>query len=103
MWFWLIGLAMVSALVLLYRVLSVINPVCQRLLLAKTIHGKGDPKLRRAMVFVHRHCQPGDWFVLCQLRKNMNPFFYHQFIRELAVDLWDSPKEPAMEMENGNI
>ena len=37
--------------------------------------------------------QIGDWFVLYQLSKNCNPYFYREFIRELAKDLRVKPKK----------
>ena len=37
--------------------------------------------------------QIGDWFVLYQLSKNCNPYFYREFIRELARDLRTKPKK----------
>ena len=37
--------------------------------------------------------QIGDWFVLYQLAKNCNPYFYREFIRELARELKIKPKK----------
>ena len=37
--------------------------------------------------------QLGDWFVLYQLCKNCNPYFFREFIKELARDLKRKPKE----------
>ena len=37
--------------------------------------------------------QIGDWFVLYQLSKNSNYYFYREFIRELAKDLKQKPKQ----------
>ena len=35
----------------------------------------------------------GDWFVLYQLSKNCNPYFYREFIRELARELKAKPNK----------
>ena len=45
------------------------------------------------MEYVLTKGQIGDWFVLYQLSKNCNPFFYREFIRELAKDLGNRPKK----------
>ena len=37
--------------------------------------------------------QIGDWFVLYQLSKNSNYYFYREFIRELSKDLKQKPKQ----------
>ena len=37
--------------------------------------------------------QLGDWFVLYQLSKNCNPYFFREFIKELSRDLKAKPKK----------
>ena len=37
--------------------------------------------------------QLGDWFVLYQLCKNCNPYFFREFIRELAIEIKNRPKK----------
>ena len=37
--------------------------------------------------------QIGDWFVLYQLCKNCNPYFFREFIRELAIEMKSRPKK----------
>ena len=37
--------------------------------------------------------QIGDWFVLYQLCKNCNPYFFREFIRELAIEIKNRPKK----------
>ena len=41
----------------------------------------------------HFHLQIGDWFVLYQLCKNCNPYFFREFIRELAIEIKHRPKK----------
>ena len=45
------------------------------------------------MIYSTFQGQIGDWFVLYQLSKNCNPYFYREFIRELARDLRTKPKK----------
>ncbi len=32
-------------------------------------------------------CYLGDWFVLHQISKNVNPYFMREFMKELSVDM----------------
>ena len=52
--------------------------------------GGTDLHITRDEIFV---VQLGDWFVLYQLCKNCNPYFFREFIKELARDLKRKPKE----------
>ena len=36
---------------------------------------------------VMRRCQAGDWFVLNQLGKNVNPYFYREFVERLGEEM----------------
>ena len=45
---------------------------------------KYDDDIRKCLQYVLNKSQVGDWFVLYQLAKNCNPYFYREFIRELA-------------------
>ena len=54
---------------------------------------KYDEDIRRCLEYVLAKGQIGDWFVLYQLSKNCNSYFYREFIRELAKDLSKKPKK----------
>ena len=49
--------------------------------------------IQRSLEFVLAKGQIGDWFVLYQLSKNCNPYFYREFIKELAKDMREKPKK----------
>ena len=71
-------------------------------LLYRTVRRKYDDDIRKSLQYVNNKCYIGDWFVLYQARKNSNkmysfnlmnifqlakncnPYFYREFIRELA-------------------
>ena len=64
------------------------------------------------MTYLHRKrdqvfpSQLGDWFVLYQLCKNCNPYFFREFIKELARDLKRKPKETkktSKDSSNGEL
>jgi hypothetical protein len=41
------------------------------------------------VVYVLSKCQPGDWFVLNQLGKNVNTYFFRAFMKELRAQVRD--------------
>ena len=57
------------------------------------IRHKYDKDIRKCLKYILSKGQLGDWFVLYQLCKNSNPFFFRDFVKELAIDLKKSPKK----------
>jgi hypothetical protein len=51
-----------------------------------------DTDIPRSLRFVLNQCYLGDWFVLLQLSKNVNHYFFREFVRELRNDLKEFPK-----------
>ena len=45
--------------------------------------------------------QIGDWFVLYQLCQNCNPYFFREFIRQLAVEIKHRPKKSKSRVSLG--
>jgi hypothetical protein len=79
-WFWFVILAVLSGLALLYR-LAVVLRAQTRLYLLRArsrLAPSGD------IDTINRKCHIGDWFVLYQLGKNMDPLIYKEFIHDLA-------------------
>merc|ERR1719336_1460593 len=62
-------------------------------LLYRKVRRKYDVDIQRSLEFVLAKGQIGDWFVLYQLSKNCNPYFYREFIKELAKDMREKPKK----------
>ena len=80
LWFWLIILAAVTGLSLLYRLVVIL---CAR---ARMYFLRTQARLapRREVELVASKCQIGDWFVLLNLGKNIDPLVYQELICELA-------------------
>ena len=57
------------------------------------VRRKYDDDIRKSLDYVLAKGHIGDWFVLYQLSKNCNPYFYREFIRELARELKAKPKK----------
>merc|ERR1712223_801890 len=92
LWFWYAFLVPVSFTFFFYRGFTILVYELRFNLLYKTICHKWDKDIRKCLHYVLAKCQLGDWFVLYQLCKNCNPYFFREFIRELAIELRHRPK-----------
>ena len=66
-------------------------------LLYRKVKRKYDDEMPRALDYILAKGQLGDWFVLYQLSKNCNPYFFREFIKELSHDLRAKPKKSRSE------
>merc|ERR1719244_2172075 len=93
LWFWYAFLIPYSVLSLFYRVFTLFFDSIRFGLIYKVIRHKYDKDIHRCLTYVLSKSQLGDWFVLYQLSKNCNPYFYREFIKELAIELKHRPKK----------
>ena len=61
-------------------------------MLYNDIRHKYDDDVRQALKYVMARCKIGDWFILFQLNRNVNVYFYRAFIKELRNELRGNPK-----------
>lgn len=87
LWFWLILLAVVSGVAILYRIVVLCFPR-YRYLLLQTLSKMVDPK---DMDQIERHAQYGDWFVLYLLKENIQALHFKDVVAELADKFRDEP------------
>ncbi|OXA57274.1 innexin inx2 [Folsomia candida] len=83
LWFWFIIVAAISGVSLIYRLLTVFGPQVRMYLL----RAKSRLSEPRQIDVIAQKCQIGDWFVLYQLGKNMDPLIYRELIQDLAQRL----------------
>ncbi|CAH1176180.1 unnamed protein product [Phaedon cochleariae] len=83
LWFWFILLSVLSGISLLYRVAVVVGPKI-RLYLLRTQCRIAAPD---QMETIANKCEIGDWFVLYQLGKNIDPLIFKEVINDLAKKL----------------
>lgn len=82
-WFWFVILAVLSGLSILYRFATVASEgVRLYLLRARSRLAHPDD-----VESINRKCQIGDWFVLYQIGKNMDPLIFKEFMKDLAKKL----------------
>merc|ERR1719220_1192318 len=92
LWFWFMFLFTVSIFFVFYRICTLFFEKLRFQLLFKTVRHKYDEDIRKCLEYVLSKCQMGDWFVLYQLSKNCNPYFFREFIKEFAIELKLRPK-----------
>merc|ERR1719167_1150898 len=92
-WFWYALLGVISCFAIIWRILTIVSSDIRFALIYKTIRHQFDADLRNHLQSILDQGQIGDWFVLYQLSKNSNYYFYREFIRELSKDLKQKPKQ----------
>ena len=80
LWFWLFGLTILTFSHILFRLLTIMVPPLRRLLIILKIRGFTSSDLSSCKN-VLSHCYLGDWFVLYQLSKNSNTYFFRYLLR----------------------
>lgn len=89
LWFWFISLSIVSGISLAYRAAVVVWPKVRLYLLRARSRLSSHSDVENIV----DKCQIGDWFVLYQLGKNIDPLIYKEIIGDLAAKL--DGKEPV--------
>jgi len=90
LWFWFVILAVITALQVTYRLVTCFMPAMRTNLL------RARAKLSKSPLQVTAICRRfglGDWFVLYQLGKNIDPLIYREFINDLYQQLRDRDEE----------
>jgi len=82
LWFWFFGLTILTGLHLVFRLTCITIPPLRCLLLLGRSRAftQGDLVTCRQVL---DHCYLGDWFVLYQLCKNSNSYFFRYLLRSL--------------------
>jgi len=80
LWFWFIIVSVISGVALGYRLGTVLLPKA-RMYLLRAKSRLSDPQ---QIEMISDKCQIGDWFILYQLGKNMDPLIFRELINDLA-------------------
>lgn len=83
LWFWFIALTILSAISLVYRVAVCFWPKVRLYLLRARSRLSSHEDVEQ----IADKCQIGDWFILYQLGKNIDPLIYKEVITDLAQKL----------------
>jgi len=88
LWFWFIGLAIVSGIILVYRMVIIFFPHMRYV----TLRSRARLTDRYHVRLVTDQAKIGDWFLLYLLCKNMDPINYRELMQELGKKLNDDGK-----------
>src|SRR5699024_12216156 len=88
LWFWLFSLAIISALVLVYRCLVACFPVIR----TKVTLWHSSIVKKEDLTIVFNHGGVGDWFLLNLLSKNLDPVSFRDLVLQLKLKLNEGKK-----------
>jgi len=91
-WFWLVFLIIISIPLIMFRLCTILFDYFRFALLASAAGPTNDAEVRKSIKAVMTKCYVGDWFVLNQLSKNVTPYFFRSFVKELRAEMRERPK-----------
>lgn len=91
-WFWLVLLIFISVPYLMFRLCTIFFDYVRYALLISKCGRTNDPEVPKAIRYVMKDAYVGDWFVLHQLSKNVNTYFFREFVKELRIEMKNRPK-----------
>ena len=53
--------------------------------------------------YIMKDAYVGDWFVLHQLSKNVNTYFFREFVKELRMEMKERPKHSRGRKKDGTL
>lgn len=83
LWFWFMILSILTGFSLVYRMFVVCAPKVRLYLLRARTRLSSHQDIEH----ISNKCQIGDWFILYQLGKNIDPLIFKEIITELAMKL----------------
>jgi len=92
LWFWFVALACWTSIFIVFRAITIVSRYSRYLVFC----GRSKSSSRNDIAVIMKKFWFGDWFILMQLCKNMDPMVFH----ELVIDLRDriGPKEADLEL-----
>lgn len=88
LWFWLITLAAITGVWLIIRLATILFPPVRTHLLK----ARARSAAKEHVSLIEKRCNIGDWFLLYQLGRALEPTVYAEFLAELSKELQQHPK-----------
>jgi len=102
LWFWMFGLTILTFVHLLFRLLTIFLPPMRRLLIILKIRGFSNSDMATCKS-VLSHCYLGDWFVLYQLSKNSNTYFFRYLLKIMDSSFTSQAKSRYFTVSRSHI
>jgi len=97
LWFWYLIIITWTCIFFCFRVVTIVSKYSRYLVFC----GRSKSSNRGDVAIVMEKLWFGDWFILMQLCKNMNPMVFHDLVTDLR-DRMDPKRADNLEMRNGN-
>lgn len=97
LWFWFIFIAIMSGLSLIYRCTLLISPQVR----LQTLRLRSRMVNFHTLRYVFDKCDIGDWFLLLQLARNIDPLTYKELIETIEKEISDNTKTFRISMNHG--
>lgn len=85
LWFWFIGMILVSCIAVIYRIIILMIPPLR----LRLLQARGQMASRHDLNFIFNRCEIGDWFLLYQLSKNVDSLIFKEVCRELMSKIYN--------------
>ena len=76
----------------IFRLCTIFFEKVRYALIASKCGKVNDPEVGNSIRYIMQEAYGGDWFVLHQLSKNVNKYFFREFLKELRRELEAKPK-----------
>lgn len=86
LWFWFYGVSILSGIALIYRILV----CCSSSFRLHLLRARARLTSQRDIEFILYRFKIGDWFLLYQLSKNLDPFTFKEICRDLSHELYSN-------------
>jgi len=97
LWFWFLALITWTCVFFCFRIVTIVSRYSRYLVFC----GRSKSSNRGDVLIVMEKLWFGDWFILMQLCKNMDPMVFHDLVTDLR-DRMDPKRADNLEMRNGN-
>lgn len=84
LWFWFIGMVIVSGIAVIYRLLIFCIPPLRLCML----RARGRWASQQDIQYIFNRCEIGDWFLLYQLSKNVDGLAFKEICRDLMSKMY---------------
>lgn len=91
-WFWMAFLTIISFIFFFYRCAIIFFPSIRTAIMLSVCSHKHDKEVNKSVRYIMSICYVGDWFLLYQLRRNTNLYFFREFMKEMRNELREKPK-----------